>query len=81
MEEVLIFSSIVMAGLSLLLFTVSLVSYLRMKDSKFLFVTLAFFLFFLKGIVISLNYFEQQAQLVIADLFIIIFLYLTLVKR
>ena len=70
-----------MAGLSLLLFTVSLISYTRMRDSKFLFVTLAFLLFFMKGIAISLNYLQQQFQLVIMDLLIIFFLYLTIVKR
>ena len=81
-EEVLIFSlTIVMTGLSLLLFVVSLISYLRIKDSKFLFVTLAFLLFFIKGAAVSLNYVEQQFQLVIIDLFIILFLYLTVVKR
>jgi len=70
-----------MAGLSLLLFIISLISYLRIKDSKFLFVTIAFLLFFLKGLLISLKYFEQQLQLVIIDLLVIIFLYLTIVKR
>ena len=80
-EEILLFSSVVMAGLSLLLLVVSLFSFSRLKTTKFLFVTVAFFLFFVKGIVISLQYLEQQTELVVVDLLIIFFLYLTIVKK
>ena len=70
-----------MAGLSLLLLVVSLVSFYRVKTSKFLFIALAFFLFFVKGVAVSVEYLEQQFPLVIMDLFIIFFLYLTIVKK
>ena len=80
-EEILLFSSVVMAGLSLLLLVVSLFSFSRLKTSKFLFVTIAFFLFLVKGIAIAIQHLEQQTELVIIDLFIIFFLYLTIVKK
>ena len=80
-EEILLFSSVVMAGLSLLLFLVSLLSFYRVRDSKLFFVTLAFFLFFLKGAIISLRFLEQNLYLVVVDLIIILFLYLTIVKK
>lgn len=80
-EEILLFSSVVMAGLSLLLFLVSLLSFYRVRDSKLFFVTLAFFLFFLKGVIISLRFLEQNLYLVVVDLIIILFLYLTIVKK
>jgi hypothetical protein len=70
-----------MAGLSLLLFLVSLLSFQRVRDSKLFFVTLAFFLFFLKGVIIALRLLEQNLYLVMADLIIIFFLYLTIVKK
>jgi len=80
-EEILLFSSVVMAGLSLLLFVVSLLSFYRVRDSKLFFVTVAFFLFFFKGVIISLDFLEQSLYLVVMDLFIIFSLYLTIVKK
>jgi len=80
-EEILLFSSVVMAGLSLLLFLVSLLSFQRVRDSKLFFVTVAFFLFFLKGVIISLDFLEQNLYLVVMDLIIIFSLYLTIVKK
>jgi len=52
MEEIVIFSSILMTGLASLLLIVSFTSYLRMRSMKLLFLIAAFSGFMLKGILL-----------------------------
>ncbi|HHH78366.1 MAG TPA: hypothetical protein ENL18_04040 [Thermoplasmatales archaeon] len=75
------FSSIVMAGLSSLLLLVSAVSYLRIRDSKMIFLMVAFLAFTVKGILLAADIFSQSLALIVLDFAIIVSLYLTVVKR
>lgn len=77
----MVFSSIVMAGLATLLLLVSLTSYLRLRSLKMLFLVAAFSVFVLKGVLLLTEWAEQSTGLIVLDLFIIIFLYLTVAKR
>jgi len=70
-----------MLGLSFLLMLVSVVSYLRIKDIKMLFLVAAFSLFFVKGIFLLAEAAHQSLILIVFDLLIIVFLYLTVVRR
>jgi len=76
-----VFSSIVMAGLATLLLLVSLTSYLRLRSLKMLFLVAAFSVFVLKGALLLAERAEQSTGLIVLDLFIIVFLYLTVAKR
>jgi len=78
-QEILIFSSVVTAGISLLLFIISAVSYTRLKEIKLLFISIAFFIFFLKGIIALLL--EIATSLILFDFLIILLLYLSIVKK
>jgi len=60
---------------------VSVVSYLRIKDIKMLFLVTAFSLFFVKGIFLLAEAAHQSLILIVFDLLIIVFLYLTVVRR
>ncbi|KAA0002847.1 MAG: hypothetical protein DRN33_03245 [Thermoplasmata archaeon] len=77
----MIFSSIVMLGLAFLLLIVSAVSYARIKDIKMLFLVAAFSMFLLKGIFLITDIANQSLSLIVLDLLIIVFLYLTVVRR
>ncbi len=70
-----------MAGLSSLLLLVSAVSYLRIRDSKMIFLMVAFLAFTVKGILLAADIFSQSLALIVLDLAIIVSLYLTVVKR
>ncbi len=74
-KEILLFSAIVTAGLSFLLFFISMVSFKRMREIKLFFISIALLLFFIKGI-ISLIYQEFLNFLVFIDLIIVLMLYL-----
>ena len=80
MEEIIIFSSILMTGLASLLLIVSFTSYLRMRSLTLLFLIAAFSMFMLKGILLLAEIVEQSTGLIVLDVFIIIFLYLTVTK-
>lgn len=70
-----------MLGLSFLLMLVSAVSYSRIRDIKMLFLVAAFSLFFVKGIFLLADAAHQSLILIMFDLLIIVFLYLTVVRR
>ncbi|MFH1100947.1 MAG: hypothetical protein V1726_02780 [Methanobacteriota archaeon] len=73
---------------SLGLFFVSLLSYIHSKNKKLLFVSGAFFLFFIKGLVLSISLFidtivvlQPTLYLEFFDLIIILILFMTTLKR
>jgi len=70
-----------MTGLSFLLLLVSAVSYLRIRDSKMLFLMVAFLVFMVKGMLLVADVVSQSLVLIALDLVIIVSLYLTVVKR
>ncbi len=73
---------------SLGMFIISLFSYKRSKNFKILFVSLAFFLFFIKGILLSLGLFITEINDIISiqtlgifDLLIIVVLFIATLKK
>jgi hypothetical protein len=80
-EEIVLFSSIIMAGLSGLLMAVSAVSFARVRNVKLVLLTAAFALFVVKGILLLLEVVEQSTGLIALDLCVIVFLYLATAKR
>ncbi len=79
MEELLLFSSIVITGLSFLLFFISMISYIRMKETKLFFISIAFLIFFIKGFVAIVS--DLTNYLILFDLIIIVLLYVAAAKK
>ncbi len=76
------FASIVVAGISLLLFIISMISFNRIKETKIFFIGFSFLIFFIKSItVIFLKYYKQFSYLILFDLLIIFFLYVAAAKK
>jgi len=76
------FSAIVIAGISLLLFTISVISFKRIRETKMLFIGLSFLVFFIKAIIfLHQKLYAKQNYLIILDLLIIIFLYIAAAKK
>ena len=74
--------------ISLGMFVVSILSYKKFKNMKLLFVSLAFFVFFLKGLIESLSLFmkdiaviDSSVSLKLFDLFILLLLFVATLKR
>jgi hypothetical protein len=70
------------------LFVVSILSYKKYKNFKLLFVSSAFFVFFIKGLLQSINLFYEEIAIVssniyaiLFDLIIIILLFVATLKR
>jgi len=81
MEDIVLLLTLLIAGFSILLFAVSIISYSRLKVTKFLIIGLAFLGFFAKAILLLLEYVVQDQIALIIDLIIIILLYLAIVKK
>ena len=79
MNELLLFSSVVCAGLSFLLFFISAISFKRIREVKLLFISVALLLFFIKGVV-AIAY-DILNHLVLIDLVIIVMLYLAAARK
>ncbi len=82
------FLTILLAGLSLLLFVVSALSYRRVKNVKILFVSLAFMLFFIKSLVLigslladTWDDWGMRWELLLFDVIIIVMLYLSIARK
>jgi len=74
-KEILLFSATVTAGLSFLLFFISMISFHRLKEKKLLFISIALLLLFIKTL-ISLVYQDFLNKMVFMDLLIVLMLYL-----
>lgn len=82
------FLAVLLAGLSLLLLSVSLISYRRIGNVKLLFVSMAFLLFFIKALVLILSLlfnswseFGMRWELLMLDVIIIVMLYLSIARK
>jgi hypothetical protein len=81
MDEVTLFLSIVIAGLSTLLFIVSAVAFHRLRVLKLLIINLAFFVFIIKGLLLIFEIISQDQFGLFLDIAIIVLLYFAVVKR
>ncbi|MFQ6059814.1 MAG: hypothetical protein ACE5KV_00765, partial [Thermoplasmata archaeon] len=77
-----------LAGLSLLLFLASLISYTRVKNIKILLVSIAFLLFFVKGLLLAVsilvdawNVFGMKAEFLLFDVIVVVMLYLSVAMK
>jgi len=81
-NEINLFASIVVAGVSLLLFIISILSFSRIRETKILLIGLSFLVFFIKSIlIIFLKYYKQSGYFTFFDLLIIFFLYIAAAKK
>jgi len=85
-ENIILSSSITIIALGMLI--VSLLSYRKSKNVKLLFVSSAFIIFFIKGVIQSLSLFCQEIAMLDSnvymkslDLIILIFLFVATLKR
>jgi len=81
MDEIAMFLSVLISGFSLLLFIVSIVAYKRLRAIKLLFIGIAFFIFLIKGVLLSLEFITQDIYAIIIDFIILILLYLATAKK
>ncbi len=82
------FLAVLLAGLSFLLFAVSVLSYRRVKNVKILFVSIAFLLFFIKALVLLVSVisntwdeFGMRWELLLLDVIVIVMLYLSIARK
>ena len=85
-ESIIIDACITVFSLGLLI--VSLLSYRKYKNVKLLFVSIVFFVFFVKGIVFSLGLFNNQFAGILSnpyiglfDLLVLVLLFMATLKR
>jgi len=81
MDEIILFLSIVITGLSALLFVVSAASFYRLRATKLLIINLAFLAFIIKGFLQIFEFITQTRIGLILDLVVIILLYFAVVKK
>ena len=78
-QEILLFLSVVVAGISLILFIISFISFKRINETKLLFISLAFLFFFIKAIVFL--FIKNNVDIMLFDLIIIALLYMAAAKK
>ncbi|MEW5760940.1 MAG: hypothetical protein AB1779_09260 [Candidatus Thermoplasmatota archaeon] len=85
LEDVLIGSITIFAATLLI---ISYISYKRTANRKLLYVSLAFFVFFIKGLILSFSLYypkilriEADLYTILPDILILAFLYLSIMRR
>ncbi|MCK5037582.1 MAG: hypothetical protein KAS16_00650 [Thermoplasmata archaeon] len=87
MSNAEIFFKVGLMGFSLILFVISAISWKRIRSQRLLFVTLAFCLFFIKGLILTVGIFyenvgfEMSTEAIMLDFAILILLYLGIAKK
>jgi hypothetical protein len=86
MESIIIYGFITVFSIGL--FSVSILSYYKSKNRKLLFVSTVFFLFFIKGFILSLNLFILDLNemitipiLAVFDLIVLFLLFIATLKK
>jgi len=85
-ESIIIYACVTIFALGLLV--ISLLSYIKSKNAKLIFVSLIFLVFFIKGIMLSLSLFYEQVPSMFSspyvglfDLVILVLLFIATLKR
>jgi hypothetical protein len=81
MDDILLFLTVVMAGLAALLLIVSFISGYRLRSTKLALVGLAFVAFLIKALLLILEYITQDEKAVIIDFVILVLLYFAVIKK
>ncbi len=77
-NEIVLFSVVVIAGISALLFSISMISYYKVREAKFMFIGLAFLFFMIKAVIFL---FIQSYNVFLFDVLIIALLYLASTRK
>ena len=88
-DNIEIFFKVGLMGFSFLLFAIAGISYKRIRSQRLLFVSIAFAIFFVKGLLLTMGIFmtpqpdwlEISIHLIILDFAILIMLYMGIAKR
>jgi hypothetical protein len=89
MDNLDMFFRVALLGFSLILFVISAVTYKRIGSKRLLLVSLAFAMFFVKGLLLTLGFFvdsigdnfDSSMLVTMLDFAIMAFLYLSVVKK
>ena len=89
MNNLEIFFRVALMGFSLILFVISAITYRRVQRTRLLLVSLAFALFFIKGLMLTLglfidsigDVFHASVLTTMLDFGIMVFLYFSVVKK
>jgi len=89
MDNLQLFFTVALMGFSLILFVISAIAYKRIGSPRLLLVSLAFCLFFAKGLLLMLGLFVVDVEkvfnstvwIIILDFGIMAFLYLSIVRK
>lgn len=89
MNNLEIFFRVALMGFSLILFVISAITYRRVQRTRLLLVSLAFALFFIKGLMLTLalfigsigDVFQSSVLVTMLDFGIMVFLYFSVVKK
>lgn len=81
LDDTVLFLTILMAGLAGLLLVVSSASWYRLRALKLGLVTIAFFVFFIKAVLLVFEIITEDIVAVFIDVIILIILYFSIVKR
>ena len=89
MDNLQLFFTVALMGFSLILFVISAIAYKRIGSPRLMLVSLAFCIFFMKGLLLTLGLFVDAIDeviyssvwIIILDFGIMAFLYLSVVKR
>jgi len=89
MDNLKLFFGVALLGFSLILFVISAVTYKRIGSRRLLLVSLAFAMFFVKGLLLTMglfvdsigDVFSSSVLVTMVDFAIMAFLYLSVVKK
>jgi hypothetical protein len=81
MDEITLFFSILIAGVSAIVFIISLISTIKLKNIKFLLVGIAFFAFLIKGLLLAFEVITQDNIGIVLDILVVVLLYFAIVKK
>lgn len=89
MNNLELFFRVALMGFSLILFVISAITYRRVQRTRLLLVSLAFALFFVKGLMLTLglfidsigDVFQTSVLVTMLDFGIMLFLYFSIVKK
>jgi len=81
MNDLLLFLTVLMAGLAILLFIVSCASWYRLRHLRFALTSAAFAVFICKAILLLSTYIVEDEKAILLDSVILILLYFSIAKR
>ena len=81
MDEITLFLSILITGVASLLFIVSIIRAIKLRNLKFSIISTAFLIFAIKGLLLFFEFLAHEKFSMILDLAVIVLLYFAIIKR